>query len=199
MRIWSDRFTLLLSLSISRDVEFENIFVCDVEFGIGSWVSTWVLRMFVSSWDVSRWIMSILLFVVMETPLPPLIPTFCCHKDVVASLPADGLTVVKKSSSLTWNCGDTVPVVMLRTRDTVRAWRGENSKLIPSLAREFQWGMGDSPINRPSSAYTGHPKLWKSLRLHCTGTDEKRSSLDDPFFVGNVVEDIVYMSQCITP
>ena len=62
------------------------------------------------------------------------------------------LMVSKNSSCWTWNCGDILHVVRLRTRDTVLACLGELPRYRPRVHRGSHFGMDFPPCSLVSKA-----------------------------------------------
>ena len=77
-------------------------------------------------------------------------PANSCHFGLVVS--SFVLMVSKNSSWLTWNCGDILPVVRLRTRYIVLACLGELPRYRPRVHRGYHFGIGFPPCSLVSNA-----------------------------------------------
>ncbi len=75
-------------------------------------------------------------------------------------------------------------MLVLRTILTFLAWLGDGPKFMPSLAQGDHLGIDLPEANSLLSAKTGHPNVWKVLRLVPTAVLEKSSIRDLPSHTG---------------
>ena len=85
-------------------------------------------------------------------------------------------TVSKKSSNLTWNCGEMWPGRGLSMSATDRAWLGDGPRYTPSLEQCLHLG-APCPLCRVlSSTYVGQPNAWKCRNFGMTCMPENFSN-----------------------
>jgi hypothetical protein len=109
------------------------------------------------------------------------------HCEKVHSFPEEGLTVSKKSSYWTWNCGETNPVSSFSTRFTDLACRGEGPRLMPSLALGFHLGIALPSWRQELSAKTGQPNVWLCLNFGRTSVRQNLSRDELPSSLSAIV------------
>ena len=76
-----------------------------------------------------------------------------------------GCTISKKFSCWMWNCGKTIAASRFKTKETDIVWLHGGPIYSPILTLGFHFDILPPACRQFWRAYTGHPKVWFSLRL----------------------------------